>query len=126
MTKPITIRGRTQNQSQWAREIGITKEGFRLRLRRTSNPDYLLSGKYRQGSTRMSRFRVLTGKTAKEWAEELGYSANWVWQKLCGIEAAHGSDPELDWKQELYKALKHERSKNRTQSQNSEGTHVNS
>ncbi len=32
----VTIEGRTQVASEWAREIGISREGFRLRLRTKS------------------------------------------------------------------------------------------
>lgn len=71
----ITYNGKTQNMTQWAREIGVRRELIKDRLKSGwSVKDALTKEKREPGESILNRFLTYNGKTmtASRWADELG------------------------------------------------------
>jgi len=81
----ITIDGRTKNLTEWAREIGITKEAMRLRVNKYGENagKKLLLKKEKQGKIKhTSKYFRKYGKTLKEMAEEAGITTTGMFLRI--------------------------------------------
>ena len=52
----ITIRGRTQSKSEWARELGISRQAFDQRVAKSNNPDDWAVSRHDHHRTRGMKF----------------------------------------------------------------------
>ena len=71
----ITYNGKTQNMTQWARELGVSRGLIKDRLKSGwSVEDALTKEKREPGESILNRFLTYNGKTmtASRWADELG------------------------------------------------------